>query len=145
MAPHQKSTCQENIWQDTNLYFLTSSLLRLIKEVSRLLWRWKLFFWENFDNLLAGRRRWCHFCFCKLSAAPHFYLEFQLSTFLGHSPLSLGHSATECRLDCKMAIFFLPRINFYMALPIPHICHFFYTGRIFEFQSFTPKNYAKHP
>ena len=28
---------------------------------------------------------------------------------------------------------------------IPHICHFFYTGRIFEFQSFTPKNYAKHP
>ena len=28
---------------------------------------------------------------------------------------------------------------------IPHICHFFYTGRIFESQIFTPKNYAKHP
>ena len=28
---------------------------------------------------------------------------------------------------------------------IPHIYHFFYTGRIFESQIFTPKNYAKHP
>ena len=28
---------------------------------------------------------------------------------------------------------------------IPHICHFFYTGRIFEYQYFTPKNYEKHP
>ena len=28
---------------------------------------------------------------------------------------------------------------------IPHICHFFYTGRIFESQYFTPKNYEKHP
>merc|ERR1712198_350048 len=28
---------------------------------------------------------------------------------------------------------------------IPHICHFFYTGRIFESQTFTPKNYKIHP
>ena len=28
---------------------------------------------------------------------------------------------------------------------IPHICHFFYTGMIFESQYFTPKNYNKHP
>ena len=28
---------------------------------------------------------------------------------------------------------------------IPHICHLFYTGRIFESQYFTPKNYEKHP
>ena len=26
-----------------------------------------------------------------------------------------------------------------------HICHFFYTGRIFESQYFTPTNYKKHP
>ena len=28
---------------------------------------------------------------------------------------------------------------------IPHICHFFYIGRIFESQYFTPKKYEKHP
>ena len=32
------------------------------------------------------------------------------------------------------------------AVPcIPHICHFFYTGRIFESLYFTPKIYEKHP
>ena len=33
----------------------------------------------------------------------------------------------------------------YVLCPIPHICPFFYTGRIFESQYFTPKNYEKHP
>ena len=28
---------------------------------------------------------------------------------------------------------------------IPHICHFFYTGRIFKSQYSTPINYKKHP
>ena len=33
----------------------------------------------------------------------------------------------------------------YEVIAIPHICHFFYTGRIFESQTFTPKNYKIHP
>ncbi len=35
--------------------------------------------------------------------------------------------------------------NLWLHVNIPHICHFFYTGRIFESQFFTPKNYEKHP
>ena len=36
-------------------------------------------------------------------------------------------------------------LHFSRKGPILHICHFFYTGRIFEYQIFTPKNYVKHP
>ena len=31
------------------------------------------------------------------------------------------------------------------SIGIPHISHFFYTGRILESQYFTPINYEKHP
>ena len=105
MAPHQKSTCQEFMKKHK---FIFSNLIfaRTHQRGQQAIVTVKAFFLGKLWQFTRGRRRWCHCCFCKLSAAPHFYLEFQLSTFLGHSPLSLGHSATECRLDCKMAIFF---------------------------------------
>ena len=52
-------------------------------------------------------------------------------------PFSLSLSSSSSRLASKASIS--------LIATIPHICHFFHTGRIFESQYFIPKNYEKHP
>ena len=116
--PRQNSTCQE--FMEKNQVDIFSSLLGLIKEVSRLLWRWKLYFFENFDNLLG---RWCHCCFCKLSAAaaaPDISQEFQLfPRAQGH----LGHSVLRATLVFRpRSVDLIARWQYFYPAPI-QFCH----------------------
>ena len=71
------------------------SLLGLIKEVSRLLWRWKLYFWENFDNNLLLEMVPLLFlqvvCSCCCRCARHFSRISTFSSSSGPPSWSFSH------------------------------------------------------
>ena len=116
MASHQNSTSQEFM---TTHKFIFSDLIsaRTHQKGQRAIVTVKALFLENFDNLLAGEDGAIVVsasCLPSCCAAAHFsgISTFNLPWPFCPQPGHLGHSATQRRLDCKMAILF-----FYMTLP----------------------------
>ena len=69
------------------------------------------------------------------------------NSWIGFFPkVSMNNRISKCAI-CALALHHSQNLMkpFQYILVIHHICHIFYTGRIFEYQIFTPKNYVKHP